>query len=39
MKMTSTHVIGSSLIIFTAVLFIVVILPWATISEKGRLGP
>jgi cytochrome c oxidase cbb3-type subunit 2 len=33
MKMTPTHVIGSSLIIFGAVVFIVVILPWATISE------
>jgi len=33
MKMNPGHIIGGSLIIFTAVLFMVVILPWATISE------
>jgi cbb3-type cytochrome c oxidase subunit II len=33
MKMTPAHIVGGSLIIFSAVLFIAVILPWATISE------
>ena len=34
MKMTPAIILIGSLIIFTAVLFIAVILPWTTISEQ-----